>query len=133
MKKVISKLRSAPQKVLIAQLNPIIRGWCNYFSMGCSKRTYAKMNHLMFKKLLRWARRRHPNKGIKWIVRKYWRLERGTWDFALRDGMGWDGMRLKHHAEVPVRRHIKVRSTKSPFDGDWSYWKRRERRQSAYS
>jgi len=126
IKDVISTLKSAPQKVLIAQLNPILRGWSNYFSMGCSKRTFSKMDHLMFKKLLRWAQRRHPNKGIKWIVRKYWRLEQGTWDFALREGM-----RLKRHDEVPIRRHIKVRSTKSPFDGDWRYWKSRERRQSA--
>ena len=126
IKDVISTLRSAPQKVLIAQLNPILRGWSNYFSMGCSKRTFSKMDHLMFKKLLRWAQRRHPNKGIKWVVRKYWRLERGTWDFAL-----CEGMRLKRHDEVPIRRHIKIRSTKSPFDGDWRYWKSRERRRSA--
>jgi RNA-directed DNA polymerase len=113
LKEVILTLRSTPQKVLIAQLSSIIRGRCNYFSKSCSKKTFSKMDHLMFKKLLRWARKRHPNKGLKWVVRKYWRLERGTWDFALREGI-----RLKRHDEVAVRRHIKVRSTKSPFDGD---------------
>ncbi|HAK47472.1 MAG TPA: NADP-binding protein [Spirochaeta sp.] len=66
------------------------------------------------------------HKGIKWVVRKYWRLERCTWDLALREGM-----RLKRHDEVPVRRHIKVRSTKSPFDGDWRYWKSRKRKLTA--
>jgi RNA-directed DNA polymerase len=66
--------------------------------------------------------------ALRFKITREFERGQGTWDFALRDGM-----RLKHHDEVPVRRHIKVRSTKSPFDGDWSYWKRRERRQSAYS
>ncbi|MBA3531517.1 MAG: hypothetical protein H0T73_06295, partial [Ardenticatenales bacterium] len=25
----------------------------------------------------------------------------------------------------PIQRHIKVRSTKSPYDGDWLYWSTR--------
>ncbi|MDA3810929.1 MAG: reverse transcriptase domain-containing protein, partial [Spirochaetaceae bacterium] len=125
LKEVISRLKCAQQNILIAQLNPIIKGWCNYYSTSCAKNIFSKMDHLMFKKLLRWTKRRHPNKGIKWIVRKYWRLEQGKWDFALREGI-----RLKIHEEVAIKRHIKIRSTKSPFDGDWKYWNYRGTRKA---
>jgi RNA-directed DNA polymerase len=87
LKEVISRLKGTSQTILIAQLNPIIRGWCNYYSSSCAKSIFSKMDHLTFKKLLRWTKRRHTNKGAKWIVGKYWRLEQGRWDFALRDGI----------------------------------------------
>jgi RNA-directed DNA polymerase len=29
---------------------------------------------------------------------------------------------LTHYAETIIRRHIKVRGNKSPYDGDWVYW-----------
>ena len=120
LKEVISRSKCFSQNILIAQLNPIIRGWCNYYSSSCAKRIFSKMDHLTFKKLLRWTKRRHTNKGTKWIVGKYWRLELGRWDFALKEGI-----RLIKHGEVAIRRHIKVRSTKSPCDGDWKYWQNR--------
>ncbi len=119
----ISKLKNAPQVALIAQLNPIISGWCNYYSTVCSTETFAKMKDIMYHKLMHWAKSRHSNKYSKWIVRKYWRLEQGKWDFAIKNGI-----RLKVHTEIPISRHVKVRGTKSPFDGDWRYWKRRKRR-----
>jgi RNA-directed DNA polymerase len=119
----ITKNKNAPQEALIAQLNPIISGWCNYYSTVCSTKTFAKMKDIMFPKLLKWAKHRHPNKSGKWIARKYWRLEKGKWDFAIRDGI-----RLKVHTEIAIRRYIKVKATKSPFDGDWKYWENREKR-----
>ncbi len=121
----ISSLKNAPQEALIAQLNPIISGWCNYYSTVCSQNAFSKMKDIMFPKLLRWAKHRHSNKYSKWIVRKYWRLEKGKWDFAVKDGI-----RLKPHTEVAIKRHIKIKSTKSPFDGDFKYWDNRKRRKA---
>jgi RNA-directed DNA polymerase len=34
-------------------------------------------------------------------------------------------MRLVKHSETPIKRHIKVQSVRSPFDGDWIYWSSR--------
>lgn len=44
---IISRHNASPQKVLISQLNPIIRGWSNYYSSGVSKQTYSKLDHLI--------------------------------------------------------------------------------------
>jgi RNA-directed DNA polymerase len=114
---VIDANQATPQARLIGQLNPIIRGRTNYYATVVSKDVFEKLAHLTFVKLLRWATRRHSTKSRKWIVRKYWRLERGSWDFAPKDDVS-----LRRHYETPIQRHIKVRGNKSPYDGDWVYW-----------
>lgn len=73
-------------------------------------------------KLRVWARKRHPTKGRKWVIGKYWRV---------RDGEGWafrprgSDTKLHAHIETPIRRHVKVQGARSPFDGDWVYWSTR--------
>jgi hypothetical protein len=47
---------------LINELNPKIRGWANYHRHVVSKRTFDRVDHLIFYKLWQWARRRHPKK-----------------------------------------------------------------------
>jgi len=59
---VVQSHKAASQVVLIDRLNPIIRGWANYYSNACSKATYCLMDHQVYLKLRAWARRRHPNK-----------------------------------------------------------------------
>ena len=63
---------------------------------------------------------RHPKKRGDWVSAKYWHLETGKWIFASKDGMT-----LYQHSETRVRRHVKVRGDKSPYDGDWVYWSTR--------
>ena len=117
---IIKAYKMAPQSALIGRLNPAIRGWANYFSTACAKDAFAKMDHQTYLKLRSWARFRHPHKGMHWIASKYWHPERGSWDFAAKDGA-----RLLRHDRTPIRRHIKVRETRSPFDGDWIHWSSR--------
>lgn len=112
--------RATAQTDLIMQLNPLIRGWTNYYATMASARTFGTLDHLVYLKLRHWARRRHRDAAWRWIIRKYWRLETGRWIFGLRGGP-----RLYRHSEGPIRRHTKVKGTRSPYDGDWLYWARR--------
>ena len=57
---------------LIRHLNPIIRGWANYYSTQASKKTYVQLGMLVYRKLRVWAKRRHHNKGEKWVAKKSW-------------------------------------------------------------
>jgi RNA-directed DNA polymerase len=124
IKSVTNAQKSTPQAQIIGQLNPIIKGWTAYYATVVSSDVFSKMAHLTYVNLHNWARRRHPNKPWKWIAPKYWRLEQGKWEFAPKDGVY-----LHRHFETPIKRHIKVRGNKSPYDGDWVYWAKRTGRQ----
>ncbi len=50
------------QETLLRQLNPLIRGWANYYRHGASKRTFNRLDNHVFWQLLRWVKRRHPKK-----------------------------------------------------------------------
>ena len=124
IREVVKAYRAAPQATLIDRLNPIIRGWANYFSNVCSKSIYSSMDALMYQILWVWARRRHPNKNRHWIARKYWLIGTGEgWVFSSRNELY--SMRLFNHDQTPIKRHIKVQGSRSPYDGDWIYWSSR--------
>jgi len=82
-----------------------------------ASRVFVTEDRKIYLKLRRWAKRRHHQKSTDWVVKKYWRFETERRDFATEDGV-----RLRRHLHTPIRRHIKVRGDKTPYDGDWSYW-----------
>ena len=115
---IIRNHQAARQEHLIGQLNPVIAGWSKYYSAVVSKAVFQRLDHLLYLRLARWARFRHPHQGRRWSAHKYWRIDEGKgWCFGTNEGM-----RLNHHSAVPIVRHCKVRGTASPFNGDWRYW-----------
>jgi len=117
----IHRHRQAPQEVLIDCLNRMIRGWANYYSTEVSKAVFSGLDNLLYRKLKRWAERRHPTKSHTWVRHRYWHT-RGNrhWVFGPPEGQA-----LVLHSDTPIRRHILVRGTASLFDGDIVYWAQR--------
>jgi RNA-directed DNA polymerase len=114
---IISRHNSSPQKVLISKLNPIIRGWANYYSSGVSKKNYSKLDHLIWQRLKRWCERRHPKKSVTWVLKKYFKsVGDRNWVFGDKEST------LLTYSETPIIRHIKVKGEKSPYDGELGYW-----------
>jgi len=117
LRSIIHKHRSSAQATLIYALNPVIRGWCNYYSTVVSKKTFGKIEHVVFQMLWAWAKRRHPKKSKHWIYERYWIRHKGVLVFKDEDSPPLFG-----HKDTPIQRHIKVQKVRSPFDGDWLYW-----------
>jgi len=116
--KIVAASQVATQARLICRLNPVIAGWCNYYASVVSKQRFSLMSHRLFNRLLRWAKRRHPKLTHHQIVSRYWLVNQGGgWVFQAKDGL-----QLRPHKDFSIRRHIKVRASKSPYDGDWAYW-----------
>ncbi|HAJ61390.1 MAG TPA: group II intron reverse transcriptase/maturase, partial [Cyanobacteria bacterium UBA8543] len=46
--KIIDAHKSVPQKGLIQHLNPVIRGWANYYSTVVSKETFSEIDHIVY-------------------------------------------------------------------------------------
>lgn len=128
MADIIVKMRANPQSTLIGKLNPIIKGWSNYYSTVVSKETFEKLDFLLYWNLRNWGKYRHANKTKKWVYERYWhRIQKGEYD-AMTFSTSQDGKNpcwLLSHARTPIVRHKKVKGAKSPFDGDLIYWSTR--------
>lgn len=106
------------QANLIAQLNPVIRGWSNYYSTIFASKTFNKMDFLVWQKLRSWAMRACPNTKEYKVIPKYWQ-KRGNenWRFTAKNGMV-----LAKYIDTKTKIHEKVKGQKSPYDGDYIYW-----------
>jgi RNA-directed DNA polymerase len=120
LKERISKYQALPQTAFIKRLNPLIQGWSQYYSAVSAKRSFAQMDTYLFHLLWQWSKRRHPNKSGAWRAKTYWHPEQGCWRFVTQESS------LKLHRRTPIQRHVKVQGTRSPFDGDWIYWTKRQ-------
>jgi len=116
LKTDIQAYTAKTQGWLLTTLNPQIGGWANYYRTSVAKRTFARVDKHLDHQLTLWAKKRHPQRSYTWCRRRYWCFEKGNSRFS--DGR----TRLRAHADTPIRRHIKVQGTRSPFDGDWLYW-----------
>lgn len=123
LREKVARYQHTDQATLIKALNPVIRGWSNYYSTVVSNKIFQKLSgHILFSMLWSWAKFRHPNKGKKWVAAKYWRLKGGNgWYFQTPD----QESQLYLHHETPIRRHVKVEGQSSPYDGRMVYWSTR--------
>jgi RNA-directed DNA polymerase len=122
MEALIRTHRGSNQTALIAALSPRIRGWTNYHRPNAAKRVFNRMDHQLHWKLCKWAKWQNPRKNHSWRKLRYWHRNKTRWDFS--DGKA----NLAKYADTHIRRHVKVQSAKSPYDGDWPYWINRLRR-----
>nr|WP_217497430.1 group II intron reverse transcriptase/maturase [Trinickia violacea] len=120
------------QDLLIRVLNPLIRGWANYHSHVVAKQIFSAVGHAIWQCLWRWARRRHPNKGARWVQRKYfWTVGAQRWVFGTTTGKTLSTgkpelLTLYDIASTPIRRHRKIQAVANPFDPQWeSYFEAR--------
>lgn len=121
IKQRVRALQSASQEQVIKVLNPVIRGWANYYRTVPSKQTFSWCDHTVYAQLTQWARHKHPTRGRKWLARNYWRTkEQRHWVF-----MTLQGVELRNHSQTAISYHTKVRGGASPYDGQLLYWSQR--------
>lgn len=126
---VIDSNKSCKQETLIRLLNPKIIGWAKYYRCGASSTTFQKVDNQIFQKLWRWAKRRHPKKGKRWIANKYFHFYKTRrWTFlvkSIKKGKV-DIFPLKVMFDTKIIRHKKIKSEANPFDIEWkSYFEER--------
>jgi RNA-directed DNA polymerase len=110
------RYKMAEQGKLIDKLNPIIRGWANFHKHVVAKETFNKVDSEIWKSLWRWAKRRHPNKGKRWLAKRYWH-QSGTrrWVFGQKD----EGMKLIKMTDTTIQRHPKIKGEANPYNPKW--------------
>ncbi len=141
VKLLLSKIRNWLKKhpahkpeAVINCLNPIIRGWANYYKYGVSKEVFSYIDHHLWKALWQWSRKRHPNKGKKWVLRKYFKSVDGyshTFATTIKDRRGKEKIiSMIRIPTIPIERWIKVANNASPDDPKLiAYWEKRQTNQ----
>jgi RNA-directed DNA polymerase len=129
----IKNLNGAKQEVLIRRLNPILRGFANYYKGVVSKETFSYISYRVWQYLWRWAKRRHPNKNTKWVRKRYFKTIKGVkWVFACTtsDRRAKDKELILYQiASTSIVRHIKVKGDASPDDPSLKeYWEKRHQK-----
>jgi len=129
IKDILKANMSAKTDNLIGMLNPVIRGWANFYSHVVSQEIYDKIDSAIWKMTWQWAVRRHPNKPLKWIKSKYFqRKSFRNWVFCEKEGK----LQLLQMSDTPIRRHIKIKANANPYDPHWDeYFEKRSKTNTA--
>ncbi len=106
MGKVRLQTRRAKHRTLadlLRVLNAILRGWCNYFRYGVSKRTFCYLDHFTWWRIVSWLRKRHL--GLNWgtLSRRYL----PGWEIS-------DGRTEMFRPQAETARRYRYRGTKIP-------------------
>jgi RNA-directed DNA polymerase len=106
-----------PPAQRIATLNPVLRGWATDHRHGICGETCATLDTFVWRRLSRWAKRRHPNPTGDGIA---------TRDVPQQPGASWrftdpaTGTRLIRVREVvKPHRHVQVTGAANPVDPAW--------------
>jgi len=136
MQKIRLKLKEAFRKCcgfsadfLIGWVNPIIRGWANYFRIGVSARAFERLDSYLFLRQKKWVGKKHPQKSWRW-QRRYWGQYRNNdmWVFGQPDFC------MYKFCWTPIKRHTLVRRFASWDDPELEeYWDARMKRETSDS
>jgi RNA-directed DNA polymerase len=125
IKSYLGNRQQAPAGQVIKELNPVIRGWSNYYPHAVSKKTFGYTDHRTWQLLWRWTKRRHPKKPAKWVKARYFSSD-GYW--SLQEG----NAQLLRHDAMPITRFVKVTGKSTPLNPDeYGDWEKRKRNQTS--
>lgn len=88
---------------LLRAVNPVLRGWCNYFRHGVSSRTFGYVDHFSWWRIVGWLRKRHS--GLNWGTLR--RRHLPNWE--IRDG----GVQMFRPQAIVIDRY-RYRGTRIP-------------------
>ncbi len=130
---IIKRMATVKQEDLIKKLNPLLRGFANYYQGAVSKETFSYISHRVWEYLWMWSKRRHHKRRLKWVKNKYFRRINGVdWTFCCEteDRRGNEKLLCLYNiAKTPIVRHVKIKGAASPFDAELDdYWESRNKK-----
>jgi RNA-directed DNA polymerase len=125
----LRSLRGTNASAVIRKLNPIIRGWANYYRSVVSSKTFSALDDYMWRLAYKWALFTHPNKPRAWTIPRYFgqfnKSRRDRWVFGDRKS----GTHMQKFAWTRIARHWMVQGAASPDDPALTaYWAERRRK-----
>jgi RNA-directed DNA polymerase len=126
LRKTWYSLKGQNVSTIVWRLNPIIRGWSNYYRIGVACETFSKLDSWIFRREVRYVNHTHPKKSNNWKKARYWRKlipnKRGNWVFGDKQ----KGLYLLKFSWFTIERHVLVKGRASPDDPKLrEYWQKR--------
>jgi RNA-directed DNA polymerase len=125
----LRSLRGSNAQAVIKRLNPIIRGWANYYRTQVSSETFNALDAYLWRLTWKWANSSHPNKPKPWVFARYYgkfnKSRQDRWVFGDRHS----GAYMTKFAWTHILRHWTVKHGASPDDpalADYWAWRRRK-------
>lgn len=120
---------NAPLRFIIRKLNPIIRGWVNYYRISFeSTKVFRKLSGYILMLFWKWTKRNHPRKNKAWIVRNYiFSTQTHSWLIGIKN-QNWNGspILLVNPRTIPDIKITAVKTDKNPYY-DKEYFEKRHR------
>lgn len=119
LKHILDSNKSVKQESVIRLMNPLINGWTNYYRYCCAGETFSKADYLIHQKMWRWAARRHPKKGRKWIAKRYFsQIGNQKWCFSVSFNKRNPESRITliKLSNTNIERYTKIKREANPFD-----------------
>jgi len=125
----LRSLRGFNAEAVIRRLNPIIRGWANYYRTHVAAEIFDELDQYLWRLTYKWARFSHANKSASWVTARYFgkfnRSRQDRWVFGDRHS----GAYLHRFSWTSIVRHQTVWQRASPDDPALAdYWARRRSR-----
>lgn len=101
-----------PLGSIIRNLNPVLRGWANYFRITRqSQKPFKSLGNYIWHKMLKWAQARHSNRNIAWIQSKYlakskWRTNHWCKKASKANIYLFDISTVNHQFVPPIKRSL---------------------------
>lgn len=122
-------MRGQPIGELIKVLNPIIRGYGQYWRHVVSQKTYDKIGHYIFEKICKHLIRLHPKKSWKWIKKTYFKKPHHGGKESWTPTCPLTNIQLLQMPWFKIKRHVMVLYKNSPDDPTLKeYWEKRDRK-----
>ena len=83
LREIFWRYRSQPVQLVVTLINPILRGWVNYFAIGHSSRCFQLVKRWVELKIRRHLRRSRHRRGFGWVA---WSTSRLYAAFGLFNG-----------------------------------------------
>lgn len=125
IKDILEKGHDKAPSLMIKRLNWKIRSWANYFKSGShSWETFAKLENVLKQIYLNWGKKRFAKRGIGYISRKiFHRGPHSKRTFGWKEGNKVSLVTTLY--EFKYSRHVKVKGTRTPYNGDRLDWMKR--------
>lgn len=123
-------LKGQNVQTVINRLNPILKGWGNYYRHVVSTKTFNSLDDFVHWKSRKWLKHTHPTKPMKWIERNYYgRLRMDKQDKWVLGNLQ-TGDHLTRMQWLNIKRHAPIIHGASPDNPEQrEYWKQRNFKQ----